>query len=1063
MPFSAAEKEHVAAASGRRRTSRGAALPRPVRTSLFAVVGLTGALLGMSPASATPDGAVALFEPVEVDSPAAMMLLGQTSAGIVYMQNWADGIVVKPTGGAPVADANFMEPEVVGSLITEHTGPSTISWRTIADPTPRTHTIADDVEYGVRTATGYVGVRGSGPYEIVRVDMVAGGTSVLGTSSAAVVDFTASSAGVAVMSGSGRWRYYAFGAADPANAGKIVPTPTIYMECPWLSRSHLFCEGFSGIYRISVSTGATSSTSAAALTMVETAAGVAYLDVIPGAQADELVLRTWDTSATAPTTRVPASFALDGSLTTGVTGSSVLVGRTGPLGRAGFWTVPLPSGTTTQAMAAPPAKRSAGWHLAVGPGAVAWADNLEVDGVFWTRDLAADGTPTGENERVADGADAGAVSTSAGRFTYSQTVDMGGGFFWPDGTRLVDGESDTLVDEEGWAATLSGDRLLSEAGSFFGDSTYRLRDLRTGEVTTLPAAMDYDLWGERLVRLEETGRVTVTDLRAGGAPVVLRAASSDPEAFMWGTVHVAGDVVAWDVLDMEAMTEDRAIRNLDTMAAATQLPEDLMTVDDLSTGYVTGAYCGDPCYTVSIPVADPLQPPTDLEVDTAVVDGNVVAGIDSAGVPSVQKLPVYADAPRLLGEVDASSLAGPGRTWQARVVASRVLSACTVEIRDGADTVVRSLDCTDRYAAKTVTWDGEDGDGAAVPAGEYTWTLTGAAGAEDLVDYDGTATALTGTLTVSDVPAPTATVVPADDARKVAQTDNVTATFTEAVTGVSGTSFRLKGPDGATVPAAVTYDAAAKKATLNPTATLAADTRYTATLTGAIEGGTGGPIQTTSWTFTTGPAPSLTSLAPGTNGTSATLSGNLTAVFSEAVTGLSTDTFQLADPDGNPVAGAVTYAAATRTATFNPTANLLPDTRYTATLTGGNEAVRDLAGNPLNNRVWSFTTGPAPTVSSYTPAANATNVGRTANVVAAFSEPVTGVSSTTVKLKTSSGTTVSAAVSYSTTSRKVTINPTSTLAAKTKYTVTLTGGTTAIRDAAGNPLTTKTWSFTTGS
>ena len=68
-----------------------------------------------------------------------------------------------------------------------------------------------------------------------------------------------------------------------------------------------------------------------------------------------------------------------------------------------------------------------------------------------------------------------------------------------------------------------------------------------------------------------------------------------------------------------------------------------------------------------------------------------------------------------------------------------------------------------------------------------------------------------------------------------------------------------------------------------------------------------------------------------------------------------------------------------------------------------------------------------------------------------------------MKLKTSSGSTVSAVVSYSSTSRKVTLNPSATLAASTKYTVTLTGGTTAIRDAAGNPLTTKTWSFTTGS
>jgi hypothetical protein len=42
------------------------------------------------------------------------------------------------------------------------------------------------------------------------------------------------------------------------------------------------------------------------------------------------------------------------------------------------------------------------------------------------------------------------------------------------------------------------------------------------------------------------------------------------------------------------------------------------------------------------------------------------------------------------------------------------------------------------------------------------------------------------------------------------------------------------------------------------------------------------------------------------------------------------------------------------------------------------------------------------------------------------------------------------------------LNPGTTLAANTKFTVTLTGGTANIHDTAGNPLTTASWSFTTG-
>jgi len=54
----------------------------------------------------------------------------------------------------------------------------------------------------------------------------------------------------------------------------------------------------------------------------------------------------------------------------------------------------------------------------------------------------------------------------------------------------------------------------------------------------------------------------------------------------------------------------------------------------------------------------------------------------------------------------------------------------------------------------------------------------------------------------------------------------------------------------------------------------------------------------------------------------------------------------------------VTYTAATQTATLTPSAALLPNTAYTATVKGGSGGVTDLAGNPLATDVaWSFSTG----------------------------------------------------------------------------------------------------------
>ena len=52
-------------------------------------------------------------------------------------------------------------------------------------------------------------------------------------------------------------------------------------------------------------------------------------------------------------------------------------------------------------------------------------------------------------------------------------------------------------------------------------------------------------------------------------------------------------------------------------------------------------------------------------------------------------------------------------------------------------------------------------------------------------------------------------------------------------------------------------------------------------------------------------------------------------------------------------------------------------------------------------------------------------------------------------------------MSYDAGTRVATLNPTARLAANTRYTVSLFGGASAIRDAAGNPLAFTTWTFVT--
>ena len=82
----------------------------------------------------------------------------------------------------------------------------------------------------------------------------------------------------------------------------------------------------------------------------------------------------------------------------------------------------------------------------------------------------------------------------------------------------------------------------------------------------------------------------------------------------------------------------------------------------------------------------------------------------------------------------------------------------------------------------------------------------------------------------------------------------ITATFSQAVTGVSGASFTLK--QGTTnVSATVSYDATTHQAKLTPAAPLTRDRSYTLSLTSAIKNAAGQPLVAQSWSFITGPAP----------------------------------------------------------------------------------------------------------------------------------------------------------------------------------------------------------------
>ncbi len=288
----------------------------------------------------------------------------------------------------------------------------------------------------------------------------------------------------------------------------------------------------------------------------------------------------------------------------------------------------------------------------------------------------------------------------------------------------------------------------------------------------------------------------------------------------------------------------------------------------------------------------------------------------------------------------------------------------------------------------------------------------------------------------------------------------VTATFNEAVVASSITTgdFVLKNSGGTAVAATVSYNSSTDTATLTPSALLANSTTYTATISGVTAGSGSTMASPVSWSFTTGPAPAVVSATPVSGATGVSTSSAMTATFNEAVQA-GTISFALKNSAGSAVAATVAYNSATDTVTLTPTSSLTASTTYTATVSGA----LDTAGDPMSGPVtWSFTTiTAAPAVVSETPASGAIGVATNTAVTATFNEAVVASSITTgdFVLKNSSGTAVTATVSYNSSTDTATLTPSARLANSTTYTATISGVTAGSGTPMASPVS---WSFTTG-
>jgi len=275
------------------------------------------------------------------------------------------------------------------------------------------------------------------------------------------------------------------------------------------------------------------------------------------------------------------------------------------------------------------------------------------------------------------------------------------------------------------------------------------------------------------------------------------------------------------------------------------------------------------------------------------------------------------------------------------------LTGTTFTLKQGNTSVVGAVTYTGTTASFNPTMT------ALLPNTVYTATITkgaknvaGTALASDFVWSFTTAALVVPTVTATD---------PLDKAINVILGKTVTANFSIAMdqTSLTATTFTLK-QGAASVAGAVSYTGTT--ASFNPTVDLLPGLVYTATITTGAMSLNGAPLAANKvWTFTTTAStiPAVISTDPLNNAIDVPLNKVIGATFDVTMDPLTITTTSFTLKAGaTSVLGTINYLG--RTASFAPTANLLPNTLYTATVT---TQAKNLAGTSIaSDYVWSFTT-----------------------------------------------------------------------------------------------------------
>lgn len=281
---------------------------------------------------------------------------------------------------------------------------------------------------------------------------------------------------------------------------------------------------------------------------------------------------------------------------------------------------------------------------------------------------------------------------------------------------------------------------------------------------------------------------------------------------------------------------------------------------------------------------------------------------------------------------------------------------------------------------------------------------------------------------------------------------------------------------GSQVTASVSYDSYYKQVSISPYNHLNNNSQYIVNVNGVMDS-YGNYISASSWSFYTGYLYSSGSSEryPAANASGVPLDTVIRYRFASEMNSSTIDTSNISlTRGGSYVSINVSYDPATRWVSITPSSNLRTGSEYTVHLSSN---IRDSHGNYIPGISWSFSTSNyyrdyydnydnryyydyyRPGILSRDPSPYSTGIALDKIIRVRFDKDMNSstINSNNVYLR-QAGTTISARVSYDSSSRSLTISPSDKLRPNTEYTVNLSS---SIRDYNGNYFAGDSWSFTT--